>query len=250
MSNEPYIKSLEDLSQLNLEKIRSLILDIDDKLQLANNSEIMIGIKSNYYTEFLKNTFLDHQEFIGTREESLNYLKSQRIIIKYRPEYKQIEKPLGTYLGIDIIDRRNGHLIGFRILVDIQRFKDFKKEVEKIHKRKFTEDNSNSLEEFDLPEGARWEDIKIHFIDEHTVNILVQDKSYDKTYRELGFEDKRTRPRRPNILWDLLKLLAEKNGILTWEDSGATHKVKNKKFRLSKQLKEIFKIKNENTNNN
>ncbi len=59
MNTEPYIKSLEDLSQLNLENILSLIQDIDDKLQLTNNPKIMIGVKSSYDSEQIKNNFID-----------------------------------------------------------------------------------------------------------------------------------------------------------------------------------------------
>jgi len=240
MSNGPYIKSLEDLSQLNVEKILSLIRDIDDKLQLTNNPEITIGIKSNYDSELINNNFIDDKEYSRSREESLEFLLLQRIITKYQTIYEEGEKYYGKVLGIDAIERYKIRVLEFKIVVDIKKFKGFKKEVEKLHKRKFTENNSNNLEEFDLPEGTKWEDIKIRFIDGHTVDISVHDKNYNKTYRELGFEDRRNHL--PNEQWKLLLLFANEGGTISWEDKKANIIIKQHKHLLSKKLTEIFKI--------
>lgn len=141
----------------------------------------------------------------------------QRIITKYQTIYEEGEKYYGKVLGIDAIERYKIRVLEFKIVVDIKKFKGFKKEVEKLHKRKFTENNSNNLEEFDLPEGTKWEDIKIHFIDGHTVDIKINDNKYDKTYRELGFENKKTHL--PNLQWSLLKSLASEGRLITWKDN-------------------------------
>jgi len=172
MPQEPYIKSLEELSQLNVEKILALILDIDEKLQLSNSSEIMIGMNSKYDSELIKNKIVESQEYVLAREESLNFLKSRGIITYY----KQI-------IQIRVIR-------GIKIIVDVQKYKKFKNEIEKLHKRKFFTNNSDNLQEFDLPEGTRWEEIIMRFKDDSILKITINDKTYQKDYKQLGFENK------------------------------------------------------------
>jgi len=120
-----------------------------------------------------------------------------------------------------------------------EKFDDFHNNL-KSKVGRVSESKVKYLSDIKIPKGTKWEDIKIHFIDGHTVDISVQNKSYNKTYRELGFEDKRKHL--PDKQWQLLELLANKKGELSWDDSNATYKVKQTKFRLSKRLRDIFMI--------
>jgi hypothetical protein len=70
-----------------------------------------------------------------------------------------------------------------------------------------------------LPAGARWEDITIKFIDGHNVDIRYKGKNYRSDFKEMGFEDLKSR--KPNKQWDLLQRLAENNGEIAWDGLAA-----------------------------
>ena len=66
-----------------------------------------------------------------------------------------------------------------------------------------------------LPANAKWEDITIKFVDGHNVDIKCKNKTSRSDYKEMGFEDSKSR--RPNKQWELLQRLAENNGEISWE---------------------------------
>jgi len=66
-----------------------------------------------------------------------------------------------------------------------------------------------------LPANARWEDISIAFMDGHNVDIKYKGKNYRSDFKEMGFEDLKSR--RPNKQWELLQRLAENNGEIAWD---------------------------------
>jgi len=218
-----YLYPLADLSQLNIDKILSLIKDIDEKLQLANKPKIYIHWKSRYDTELLRNKIHNEEDYRQTRFETLGYLESINVIKEYRTHGL-------IYEEMGLID----------VVVNINRFKKFKEEIQKSYDEKIATNKINDLNKIDVPDDTKWEDVKIKFIDGLTVKLTIKDKAFDKDFRELGFEDKRQH--KPNLQWKLLELLAHKKGELSWEDSEATDKVKQKKHNLSKKLKEIFGI--------
>jgi len=53
-----------------------------------------------------------------------------------------------------------------------------------------------------LPANAKWEDITIKFVDGHNVDIKAKTKTSRSDYKEMGFEDSKSR--RPNKQWELL----------------------------------------------
>ena len=236
MSTESYISSLEDLTIVNLEKVRTLVLDINDKLQLLNDSQIIFECHSIYDTEIFKTDDFNEIDYSRGRQESIKFLYDQKVITTYRAIFNEVDEVYGEFGGLDLVKTKKVGIHRFQVTVDIERFKDFKKEIEKLHKRILDSDESV---DFDIPDGTKWEDIKIKFKDGLTVKILVHDKVYDKTCRELGFEDKRTL--KPNEQWKLLGKLAHEGGI-TWGDKPATWKIKSRKHLLSKKLRSIFRI--------
>lgn len=70
-----------------------------------------------------------------------------------------------------------------------------------------------------LPTNAKWEDITIKFVDGHNVDIKFKAKISRSDYKEMGFEDSKSR--RPNKQWELLQRLAENNGEISWEKLAA-----------------------------
>lgn len=95
-----------------------------------------------------------------------------------------------------------------------------------------------------LPPDTKWENITIKFNDGHAVDIIVnkeeQSKTISSNYASLGFED--SRAKKPNKQWDLLRLLSENHGEISWDIPEAIDKIKKKKQLLSKGLKFIFRI--------
>ena len=83
---------------------------------------------------------------------------------------------------------------------------------------------------------------KNKFLDGNNVKISGKDsKPITAYYKEMGFEDARSR--KPNKQWELIRLLAENNGELSWDKSEAKGDIKKKKQLLSKTLRDYFGIK-------
>ena len=66
-----------------------------------------------------------------------------------------------------------------------------------------------------LPVNAKWEEITIKFVDGHNVDIKCKNKTIRSDYKEMGFEDSKSR--RPNKQWEMLQRLAENHGEISWE---------------------------------
>jgi len=91
-----------------------------------------------------------------------------------------------------------------------------------------------------LPPNTKWEDITLKFLDGHNALIKAKGLKARVDYKEMGFEDKKTRL--PNRQWKLLYFLAESRGELTWKDSEANQLIKKKKQLLAQALKAYFQI--------
>lgn len=70
-----------------------------------------------------------------------------------------------------------------------------------------------------LPSGAKWEDITIEFADGHNLNIKCKGKTFRRDYKEMGFEDSKSR--KPNKQWEFLNQLANSQGEIAWEKSSS-----------------------------
>jgi len=69
----------------------------------------------------------------------------------------------------------------------------------------------------ELPSGASWEDITIEFKDNHNVTIKCKGKTIRSDYKDMGFEDSKSR--RPNKQWELLLNFAANKGEIAWDKS-------------------------------
>jgi hypothetical protein len=68
-----------------------------------------------------------------------------------------------------------------------------------------------------VPADAKWEDISIKFVDGHNVDIKYKGKNYRSDFKEMGFEDLKSR--RPNKQWELLLNFAANKGEIAWDKS-------------------------------
>ncbi|MGA3075669.1 MAG: hypothetical protein ABSG56_18445 [Bryobacteraceae bacterium] len=91
-------------------------------------------------------------------------------------------------------------------------------------------------------EPLQWEDIRISFLSEDRVRILVGARTVQHNYAELGFEDMRSR--KPNQGWQLLRQLAVHRGILPniSRNSKQFLAIEKSIHRLRKSLQELFGI--------
>lgn len=96
-----------------------------------------------------------------------------------------------------------------------------------------------------LPADTKWHDVEINFVDEQEVIVRAKNKTWHTTYEEMGFQDERKKL--PNKQWMLLRLLASKNGELSWSNNQNLSQqwveaVKKQKQLLGEALKAYFQI--------
>ncbi len=116
-----------------------------------------------------------------------------------------------------------------------------KKALEWINKYSNEDTSNKKIIPITLPQGTKWENITLKFIDGHDVQISCHGmKPYKANYTEMGFQDNRKLI--PNKQWQLLELLSIKNGEISWNDKESTSKIKKTKQLLSDALKHYFQL--------
>jgi hypothetical protein len=93
---------------------------------------------------------------------------------------------------------------------------------------------------FETPDGTKWSDILIRFLDGHTVSIGIDSRTERKTFAEMNMKDGRNG--NPTEQWKLLELLAQSGGRLSWTNSKASSKFKKRVELLGHHLQEYFNI--------
>jgi hypothetical protein len=99
-----------------------------------------------------------------------------------------------------------------------------------------------------FPKDTKWQDITIQFLNEHEVIIRVKNETHQTTYEVMGFQDEKKKL--PNKQWTFLRLLAIKNGELSWENNSdltlkQINSAKKQKQLLVEALKAYFQIDDE-----
>lgn len=100
-----------------------------------------------------------------------------------------------------------------------------------------------SQEFFPTPPDATWENISLHFIDEHTVTIQIGEKSFTKNYFQMGMANALSNA--PVDRWKFLLKLAEGNGVYITAGRGLPQSDKKQKQLLCESLAEFFRLKGE-----
>lgn len=137
---------------------------------------------------------------------------------------QQTKEPL--HIVIDEVKKDIG-IRGFEEKVVLQKPKN-----KKIQLRKF-------------PTGLKWEETSIQFLNEHEVIVKAKNETLQTTYEAMGFQDEKKKL--PNKQWQFLRLLALKNGGVSWENNSnlplkQINSIKKQKQLLSEALKAYFQI--------
>jgi hypothetical protein len=100
--------------------------------------------------------------------------------------------------------------------------------------------NTKPQRRFPTPAGATWGDVRIRFVDGHTVHVDVKGVDHRMSYQDMGLEDKRKRA--PNKQFLLLLAFANARGELTWKSKAASPDNQKRRERLAKALQSFFGI--------
>lgn len=210
---------LKDLSPANFQKIHSIIIAMDEKFEL--NSSPDVEIEWNPLGDY------DNHD---ARQDALNFLSNKGVVKEFRFIYSNM-----------------GGVCDIKIHLSIREFQAFKEEVYKLAKKQPPSPPVKPQASNDPKQpfkSRKWEEISIQFLDGNNTKITAKNgATITAHYKEMGFEDARSR--KPNQQWDLLRLLAENNGELSWENSDAKDAIKKKKQLLSKSLQDYFGIEND-----
>lgn len=93
---------------------------------------------------------------------------------------------------------------------------------------------------FPTPPNAVWSDVRIRFLDGHSVSVLVRDKSGVYSFSQMGMSKKNSAA--PTAQWKLLEAFSEGHGVFDWESEHASRTQKKQKQLLSQVLREFFRI--------
>ena len=135
------------------------------------------------------------------------------------------------------------------IQINVREFLDFRDEIFSYYQDGVKEppgtiiksSKSRFISPFRDMDGLRWQEVKIQFVDEETVEVSARHVAVKFTYKEMGLEDGRTRnPSKPDQEWKLLKWLADNHGQLSWDDTSGVFSVKKRKEHLAKKLRSFF----------
>jgi len=96
-----------------------------------------------------------------------------------------------------------------------------------------------------FPDDLKWEEISIQFLNEHEVIVRAKNETLQTTYEAMGFQDEKKKL--PNKQWQFLRLLALKNGEVSWENNQdlplkQINSIKKQKQLLTEALKAYFQI--------
>jgi hypothetical protein len=142
----------------------------------------------------------------------------------------------------DVVKRHEFHYTGggsIEVEIDVKEFFRFREELLALYAPATNNEEASSgspvpavlPNPFASMEDLRWQDISIRFLAGHTVKISAKETSLAVDYRQMGFEDARTRL--PNTQWALMQVLARQRGQLVWDNSEAADNIKKRKQVLS-----------------
>ena len=117
------------------------------------------------------------------------------------------------------------------------------------------ESPKNRITPLELPAGTKWEQIVLKFIDKESIEITgPEDYREVRSFREMGFENRKKLGRPPTVLWDFLRALAHTKGTFSWEllkegtrnskiIKDAMDNATKRKHLVKQKLKAIFNLK-------
>jgi hypothetical protein len=113
--------------------------------------------------------------------------------------------------------------------------------IEQFRRRVVPEpDGTTPLAFFSTPAGASWSQLKMRFVDGHTVSVAVGGAHGVFHFAEMGMANRKNGT--PTVQWELLRQFTAGYGILTWRSAGADRKNKKRRENLARNLQAFFRI--------
>lgn len=209
--------TLKNLSEQSRQKVLDTVAAIYQQFELTSNPKVsirwVVGSESGNYE---------------ARQLAIEFLENKEVVLGHKFHYEGA-----------------GHI---EIEIDIKEFFRIRDELLGLYAPVTDGEEGPSQDpaptsdssSFASMKDLKWQDITIQFLDGLTAKISVNDTSLTVDFRQMGFED--ARKRLPNTQWYLLRLLAERGGQISWEESEASDNIKKKKQLLSDTLKTFFHI--------
>lgn len=178
------------------------------------------------------------------------YWEDAQLIFGDLKYLQESSMPIILIAGVN--KRENGSLLDGKI-ISLLRILSFDNkslmidlhEVEKKVKKGRLDKSGISIS-FPTPSGAKWENLRIEFVSDTVLKISVGDVVEHKRFDEMGF-CKITNKDKCTNQWVLLRILAENEGKISWQDIEKSkgiepNKVKKQISELRKKLRVYFKI--------
>ena len=210
--------TIANLSEANRQKVFRTVEAIYQQFELTSKPAVAIGwiVPSD-------------NENAQARTLSMDFLTNKDVVRSYKFNY---------WTGGGNIE----------VEINIKQFTDFRADLlaysqradQTAEENEATATSATDSKPFSAIAGIRWQDIQMKFLDGHTLKVTAKETTEKFDYKQMGFEDERTR--KPNTQWGFLKLLAQSRGLLDWGNTQASENFKKKKQLLSDTLKTFFKI--------
>ena len=228
-----YDKVFAVLSKVNQEMLFRIIEEAVHPLRFFGGDEEKALQMQDLFSSFLQfdGYCFQNGKIVKTTPEILKEIKAR--IDKRKEEQVSRTSDSGLmptreplHIVIDEVKKDIG-IRGFEEKVILQKPKN-----KRIQLRKF-------------PADTKWNDITVQFLNEHEVIIKAKNLTYQTNYEEMGFQDEKKKL--PNKQWQFLKLLAFKNGEISWENNRdlslqQINSIKKQKQLLTEALKAYFQI--------
>lgn len=195
--------------------------------------------------EQLKNIGFITEYVIEERVENEGYYVWDYAICKIdERKINQKEEPQATDAGVEALTKRVIH-------EHTHRFEKHQLEITKMPELQIKgleegfasvgTEQKNAKYKFPhkLPRGTKWENFIFKFLNDDTVQILVQGKNETIHYQDMGLEGKGGKP---SVLWVFLRVLAKCSGEIAISDPEANTKYKKQKQGLSEALQNYFSL--------
>lgn len=236
-----------EVSESKMEIIESKFTEYSAK----DNYDIFVSVASGDWM----------QDFKVSKEDLLRFVRKPRAVVKIEKLslYTEANDALSK-LYYEVVEPDENGIIHdcpkvsktFRITTDMFRIKEegltcIEEKIKNDYQIQPQKPQSNEIIRFPTPDGAKWTDVEITFIDNEYVKIKIKDEIKKRIhYSEIGFKDKRSG--KPTKLWrETLRFFAFTEGIITFThiNNKLTQQVSvDDVKRLNKQLCSCFGILN------
>jgi hypothetical protein len=93
---------------------------------------------------------------------------------------------------------------------------------------------------FPTPAGANWGEVKMKYMNGHTLSITVRGITKRVGFQHMGMGNAKNNM--PTKQWEVLEVFARGRGTFTWDDPAADRKIQKQREELSKKLRAYFGI--------